>query len=243
MTPQQEFDLIERYHQGKLTASELADFERIQAEDEEFAGKILEYNQLAKGIKTFYQQDFFNKMEEWDQQSASPQNSNLFKKYPAYWKAAAALLLIMVPVSIWLVTSSPSSQALYNQYYQTYPDIISSRSLENTMQEAMESYNNKNYEVAIEQLEQYLRMDKSSSMARLYLAESYLASDQWQKAEIIYQELKGETTYRDLAQWRLALIYLKEDQPEQSKAQLREILNTSSHDYATQAKELLEKIK
>jgi hypothetical protein len=239
MTREQEFDFIERYFEGQLNAEELQEFERISDNDKQFASRIAQYQQIVDGIKTYHQQDFMQKMDEWDTETSKQKS---FRFNPTYLKAAAAVVLLMLPIGIWLYTSSPSHQSLYNKYYQPYPDVISSRSQNNNLPEAMKAYNDADYNQAILFLQEFLNQNESNALGRLYLAESYLATSQLEKARENYLQLQNNSIYQDLSSWRLALINLVEENTDLAKEQLLNIAVQQNHDYRQQAEQLLNEL-
>ena len=238
MNREQEFDFIERFFEGQLNAKELEEFERIKAEDLGFALRVTQYREIIDGIQTYHQQDFMQKLEAWENESSE---AKTFKINPVYLKAAAAIILLIIPLGIWLATLSPSYHSLYDQYYQPYPDVVSSRSQDNQLQEAMKAYNEKNYNQAILFLQKQLNQEEEP-MVKLYLAEAYLATNQWQQARDLFLQLKNGSNYGDLSGWRLALINLQLENIDQAKKQLQAISRDTLHDYHQEAGALFEKI-
>lgn len=235
----EEFEYIERFYEGDLTPEEQREFERIKSENKEFASKVSDYKQIVTGIQNFHQEKFLNKLDNWDREESK---ENFFNTNRVYLRAAAAVLLIMIPIGIWLITTSSPYQSLYQKYYQPYPDVVSNRSLENNFQEAMEAYNNAQYEQAISFLKPF-RDSNEFPLAKIYLAECYLNIDETESAKSIFIHLKKVSNIRDLAEWRLALINLRQANVEATKELLNDIVNSPGHDYQANAEELLAEIE
>lgn len=244
MNQEEEFHYIEDYLLGNLERDAKQDFEQRIMNDPEFAQQVAHYKSIIEGVKDAQMDELQHKMQEWDAEMDNDQTKtrSIFRIDKTYFRAAAALILLAVPLTIWIVTSSTSNQQLFRDYFQPYTDVVSNRSDENLMNEAIEAYNQEDFQNAIVLLKEQLQKDPESSFASLYLAESLLATNQPAQARDLYLQLKNSELFKDLADWRLALIYLQMEEEELLEDQLEQIIKSPGHDYQAMARELQGKI-
>jgi len=251
MQDEQELTQIEQYLNGTLPPEEAFAFTERMENDPDFAQKVAEYKNILAGIDEFGQDDFFNKMRSWENALAASEAETKTKEIPfkQYFARAAVVLLLLLPLGYWIVSQnslSYTNEELFALYFEPYDDIISSRASGNTdmLAQGMEFYHNRNYSEAITYLEKYQTGTPDQPAVDFYLGVSYLATDQTENAEQFFKKViaHGESAFVEVAEWNLALAYLKTEEHTHLKTKLHQIIAQPNHQFHAEAIELNERI-
>lgn len=161
---------------------------------------------------------------------------------PVWSIAAAIVVFILASFAIILYVSKDSaSEKLYAEYFQAYPNIIAPNvrgdQSEKASLEAFVHYDLENYAYAAELFDR-LYKETHEPYALLYCGISYLADGQASKA---IHQLKQVEHYSEIAQWYLALAYLKSDQTKYAKEILLQLADQET-EFTPSAEELLQKL-
>jgi tetratricopeptide (TPR) repeat protein len=241
---EKDIELIEAYLKGELTGSALQEFELRRTSDPSFASDVKDYALIMKEIEASGQRSFIDKMKAWEDQVASKEKETKVIPIRRLLSMAASLLIIAVAGGYIIFKSLPSGNAeLFDQYFEPYGDVISQRSAEESpFQKGMNFYNQGKYFEAIKYLEEAWENNEDDPSVKCYLGISYLADDKTQKAKEIFESLvKSEPgLYREVAEWNLALVYLKTNEISDLEKQLNIITQQKDHMYFKQAISLWE---
>jgi len=157
---------------------------------------------------------------------------------------AASFLLLLAASYVFLISPIPSSNHVFNQYFQPYPDIVSTRSAYDSASalfgSAMLYYNKGDYAKAIRLLKKYQTAFPDDTLTRLYLGTSYLMENRVEEAiiELIkHPGIQGESI-AEVYDWYLALSYLKSGRKAESKSILLTLSQGHSY-YSQKARDLL----
>ncbi|MEZ4685184.1 MAG: hypothetical protein R3B47_03710 [Bacteroidia bacterium] len=163
---------------------------------------------------------------------------------PQRWAAVAGLGLLL---AIGWYVSRPddvsAGQKLYAKAWKAYPNELTLRVRgakrpRGLIDDAMLAYDNGEYHEAVGML---IRIAEPADTIAFYRANAYLAEGEIGVAkgtfEIIFQT-PGHP-YRQVAEWYLALIDIRENAWESAKTRLNAIGNSPAHPFASQAQELL----
>ncbi|MDN5216663.1 hypothetical protein QQ020_31630 [Fulvivirgaceae bacterium BMA12] len=244
---------IQKYLQGDLSQEELAQFEEKIAKDPDLAGEVRDYKNLENGLESAGLDAFKAEVLEWEQdylretpdtgQPALPGKIIDFKKYI---RIAAAVALLLAAGIYFYSSRTVSSETLYTQYYQQYPDMLTKRGDsvtggpgEEFLLAGIDAYNNKNFEAAAANLQRYLDAVPEQKGIALYLAISQMELDQFKLAETNFRLAREDPAFRQQALWYEALLNLKAGKEGKSKAILETILNDEHHYRKKQAEKLL----
>jgi hypothetical protein len=239
-------ELIEAFLKGDLAGAELADFEMRRKADPDFDQQVTDYTLIMKEIRSTQELAFLDKLSTWEKGIEATEKKG--KVVPMGWIlsiAATVSVLAIVTFVIFNEFSGENTEQLFVTYFQPYKDVISERSLDaGSLQEGMNLYNGGNYRQAIPQLRNYLSEKPGDVAAQCYLATSYLASDSVGRAKQMFESLirDDDGLYKEIAQWNLTLIYLKENETELFTSALNDILNQKNHLYASEAASLSSKL-
>ena len=144
-----------------------------------------------------------------------------------YWLSgvAACLILGFFVYLFWQNQHKP--EQLFAKYYEPYmvASVQRNGSAQNTQQQAMQAYEEGNYQLAAKAFESCLSLTPQDVGCQFYLGLSYLETQQLHKAEQslkhVIQATPNEYTTR--AQWYLALVYLKNNKSKDAKLLLQEL--------------------
>jgi len=183
-------------------------------------------------------------------------NKTYFKTSYVYsftskWKlqAAAAAVVIMILAGggvmfNYLQNSNPGNLALYEQYFETGNDIFTVRAgesiLNNTIEEGMNAYNDKDYLQAI-----MLFNENSNNMAaNLYAGFSFMKLSDFENAEYKFNEIieDNNNLFIDQAEFNIALCYVATNNLEKAKQMLKVIVKEKTV-YSEKAEKLLSNIQ
>jgi len=166
---------------------------------------------------------------------------------PKVVAVAASVAVLLVAGFIFLKLNQ--NDQLYGNYYQgAYSSLDASQSIRSSEENAdrkstaFNLYNAERFNEAIEIFEQLVETDRDTNMM-FYLAQSYMADNQHEKALLFFEELiENDTNLKLQSQWYLGLCYLKLDQKEKAVAIFEDLAETEST-YAPKAKEILYSLK
>lgn len=232
-----DIERIEKYVEGKLSLEETRAFAKELCDNTDLVSEMQAYQKAVKGIRDYglkaelrtYHQEFFEK---------------LANKRILYWKyisGIAASVIIIIGLVYILLFQSLSNSELFTRYFEPYPDIITTRNVDNSnLAKGLKSYSSGEYEMAITIFNSLPPTDPDYTTALFYMAISYLAITQPQIAIDSLEKLNRiDKTYQEQVHWYLALSYLKLDDTKSAKKQLMKI--EEKHFKYIEAQELLDK--
>jgi hypothetical protein len=155
------------------------------------------------------------------------------------WLAIAASFVGILFITIFSIyySSEKSSTNLYAAYFQPYPNevapIVRGQNSSSPNTDAFQAYEKEDYELSAKLFENI-----SEDYALLYGGISNLEIGQTQKAINQLKSLSLQNSnYQDVAEWYLALAYLKNNETEKAKKVLNSI--DKNQQFSEQAVELL----
>ncbi|MEO1052700.1 MAG: tetratricopeptide repeat protein [Bacteroidota bacterium] len=238
--------LAEGYIEGSLTENERSDFEKRLMEEKELQELLNDMKTLTVGIAYAGRESARQKIAELE---ASFQEENEETKVIPIWQnrkffaaAAVVAILLVSTFTIFNLNQSPSSEALFQTYYEPYMILsgsgtrnTDSESAANDQDKALIAYEQQKYEEAIAILEP---IQQDNEINKFYLSSAYLASGQAEKAIDGFQGvISSGGEYTRQAQWYLALSYVKLGDVEEAKSALSVIIESGSA-YSKKAKAL-----
>jgi len=161
-----------------------------------------------------------------------------------YVAAAAALIIVLVAVSYFL-NQKPVHEKLFTQYYSPYHDVITSKSQaeRSFLLDGLFHYNMAQYDLAIDKFISGLELQAGNHDLLFYLAGSYLAAGDYEKAIINFEQLpEPGSKYYFPSRWFLALAYLGANDLDEART-LFEQIRAEGGFYAGKAGEILERIR
>lgn len=154
------------------------------------------------------------------------------------WTWPFLFLLILVGCN------GPVGGDLCERTFVPYPDMISQRErtkLNATYIDGMAQYSNGNYEAARDSIEKFLRIQRADISGYMYLACSYLALGNPDKAELQLDHLERNyiQQYDDQIEWYSIVCWVCSGQLDRARVGAERIVAEQTHTYAKEAKKLL----
>jgi TolA-binding protein len=185
----------------------------------------------------------------------------LIRKLTTYQWAAAASVLLLIAAGLWFL--KPNKDALfkgtYTAYFQseteqlndvyteiTSPGFASDKVRNESLKNALDNYQTKNYAGAKSLFEAHLRNYALDFDAQFYLAQTLMNLKETQNAAILLENLvkNGGNRWQKDAQWYLALNYLTmPEKREMALGLLENIASDATSSHGAKALEMLNKLK
>lgn len=236
-------EIIERYYDNALTEAEIVQLKERLKTDAELKKLFDQEKLLINTIRFKAAQSNLEFLKQVEKSIQDPASAGTFKMH-WYHYAAAACVTLLVVAGIYLPFSKPSTDELFAETFDPYPNVFEPtlRSGEvNERSEAFRAYEEGKYQRAVE-LFTKMQTGNSDPGVLLLLGNANLALGKTEEAKQNFNDLI--TQYDDLdlqAKWFLSLCYLKNGETEQLRNLLKELGDTEIS-YATKAKELLKKV-
>ena len=246
---------IDDYVLGNLSGTELQDFEARLQTDSDLRYEVEQQQLIRKALSDKESMGFRKLLAAIDEKVTADSKTptiKMTKDLPAshksswkFWKIASVfVVLIGLTCAIWFWPKNDSN--LFNDYYTPYPatDLTRGENVTSSTTDAkLASYYRKGkYDQTISLLEDKLKNNPSDERLKLYLGNSYLNTDQEEKALLLFETFENTSSYFYDAQWFAALTYIKINSPEKAMP----ILTTLSENinlYRNKALEILNKLK
>jgi len=225
-----------------LSEAELVTFNELLMGDTNFA-KELEFRKNLQAATHLVERALLkNKLKQFE-----PAKSKVVKMNKRGVWFAAAVFVLVIASTIWILFQKPDAQQLYTLYYEPYPNVVapvtrSEAKVDSTIQYAFLMYEEGNYENAA-LIFQKIYANTKAPFALVYLGICNLQTEQTTIAiTVLTEAIKINSEYRILAKWYLAMAYLKNDEPT-SAVQLVKDVAQADHPLQPVAEKLYEKLK
>lgn len=235
-----EQELIERYIEGNLSSNELQDFETRREHDPSFRKSVEYHLSIRKVITEENRAEFKDTLRKLEATKSTAKHSSR-----TWWAVAATLLLAVSSYFIWL-QGTPSPEKLFAKNFEPYRNIVQpvvrGEVSEDLKTKAFVAYETGDFSKAA-LLFSELFEEENEPYALFYEANAQLATDNNAKAiSLLTQYLESPRKLTNIAQWYLALAYLKEGNMIEVKERLQKIIDTKTHGHS-EATEILEALK
>jgi hypothetical protein len=191
---------------------------------------------VEKDLEVIGRKSFSEKVQQWESEYSHPEK----RKIPLQRILAIAASIVLVGI-IAINLLKPAGSGLYDEYYSPYPDMLSTRSINDAeINRAMEAYNSGSYAESADLLE---AIESSDALVLLYLGIARMESNKLEEAVNTLLPLSTDERVGQQAQWYLALTYLKQGSEEAAKSVLRKIASDDSHYKQEEAIALIDKMK
>ncbi len=247
MTDNNNFEHIEKYLEGKLDPKERTLFEERLKTDPGFAAKVEDYKLAVKSVESYGEQKLKARLKEIHKEEIKP--ARKFGR-PELLKLAAifvGLIIVSAPLIYNYLLKGPDYQALYEENFNPFPDILSQRGADNNSQilsEALSYYKNADYQNAAALFNALQKQQiRNRELIRLYAGISYLGNKEFEIAEMIFDEMitEHDNPFAGQARWYLSLSLLGSDKVEDAKLILEQIVHEKSYNHF-KAQKLLDKL-
>lgn len=232
--------LLNNYFEGNLSEEEKQQFDELLSNDSEFKTEF-EFQKKAKvAVALSERQRLKNQLKEIE-------NSRKLKNNNNTWLSIAASIVVVLSLGfIFFWNSSTTNDNLYADFYETFPNIEAPTTRgENNLNiksEAFYAYDSKDYKKAIELFSEIYKVEKTD-YAIFYIGLSEMELNEHKKAINTFSLFEGDTNnnFYYYVKWYKALSYLKENDIENSKKLLNEVVK-NTNPFQLKSKELLSKL-
>ncbi len=218
------FEKIELYLTNALSSDEVTAFEKEIEEDQSLKLEVEKHRSLHQTLSDQDALDFKEKLKEISAKVKKEEASSTF--FSSFWKIAASIVVLLGLTTLFWYTGNDHeyTKDLYAQYYQPFPiEDVSRGEQPVELQTIMKSYAKADYTTVISALEKKQIIFKNEEL-RLYLGNSYLNTNQEEKAIVQFESIQKSSQYFENGKWYLMLTYLKLGNIKKSKAILKEII-------------------
>lgn len=236
--------LIERYFSKQLSIPELQEIEIKYHTDEYFKAEV----DFLKDIQYVSELDddsqFKSQLASYETEFSETQEP----KSPSRSKrmiAVGALLLIIVGITFFL-NKTPNNDQLFSNYFEPSKNvsapIVRSESNDKLLSNAFIAYSEADYQKTIPLLEKAFESTKNSELL-FYKGNALLALNQTKDAiEVFKKHQSFSDALTNRSHWYLALAYLKTDQVENAKQELKGLIDSGEPFKKKEANSLLKKL-
>lgn len=233
-------EYIDDFFKGKLPSEEVAGFEKRITDDAAFAEEVAFYVASMQLLKKEALQEKKKEFSKWLPES-KPAGTGILKKI---WPYAAAAVLAAVIAGTILFTRNPSPVKLADQYIeQNWKSLpVKMGATEDSLQTAINLYNEGRWKEASGKVEQLLIADHSNATAKKFAGIVSLRLEDYDKALIYFQDLENDTLLHvNAAVFYHAITLMKRNQSGDKTAarQLLERVDREDLDGKQQAKKWL----
>lgn len=172
------------------------------------------------------------------------------------WLSVAAGIVLFILAGLYFISNAQvDNKQLFADYFEPFDNLVLpvNRSKNDTttlisLREAYSNYEAKNYEKAAILFENIKANFPVNLDNEFYLALSYLATDNPEKAQLIFENLSRQNDFHftQQADWYLGLTYLKMGENEKAKEVFSGIVNRKAvdeHPFGVEANEILSKLE
>ncbi|MGV6830108.1 MAG: tetratricopeptide repeat protein [bacterium] len=230
-------NLLHNYFKNTLSEEEKAQLFELLEKDADFKESFDEYNDLNLAFK----KQEANELKDYLQNLENAQVNRQW--YQQSWIRYAAAAILVIAIGLQFLLGDTTS--LYDQYYETYPNVelpVVRNSEQDAAMKAFQAYENKAYQKSISEFEALLK-DSENLNYRFYYAMAFLNNQQYDEALAQLNLLEKQTfDYSEETQWYQALILLQQKNTEQALSKLNDLENQNSSFNKTERKELIKKL-
>lgn len=244
------FKSIDKYFDGEMSKTELIEFENEKKSNKQLKAEVELQKEIKDSLHDKQIFDLKSNLEEIHKEAGIAQDIDANQEpvvrelFIKKIQLAAAIIVVMIIASsvfYFLNTRTMSNETLYGIYYEPAKTVLVVRSGntdEVDLMQALQKYNHKDYNGAIEVFEK-----DNSIMAKFYLALSYMETNRIVDAVNLLKSIieDNDNLFVDQAEWYLGLCYLKLNETEKAIIQFSKI-SQSNNTYKIKSEEILKNI-
>jgi|GEM_PF-4147910 len=233
------YRLIAAYLEGNLSDTERDSFELRMADDSAFAEAVALEKDVHRAILYDGRRALKDTLRQIDAETPSPGKP---KPRLAWWKVAASIAIILVPLMIWWsLESSTSPASLFKQSLSDYtPNGFRSEG-DALLGNAMRSWQKEDFTTAQASLDQLIESDEADPALWEFRGIIALELNNWQTAESYLQRSLELNANQMSSQYYLALALYKQGKSGEAQSLLQVIVSKGGS-YAEKAQAFLDSL-
>ena len=220
-------EYIDAYFNNELKPQEAGQFEQRIIEDKSFAEEVAFYlstRQVLREEAIAAKKEWFRELVKHSSSSPKLRSIGSVRKLWVYAAAAAVIIFISVAGYLFLFKQTAPEQMAENYIKQNLESLgVKMGNSQDSIQNALRSYNEGRLDSSLEQFESILQRDSSNDFAKEFAGIVYLRLGNYDKALAYFQELEKHSLASNPGTFYQALTLLKRNQPG-DKQQARQLL-------------------
>lgn len=238
------FEYLAAYLDQGLNADEQAELEKDLQTDKELQDELARHRQtrqLVEQLAIAQTHDTVGRIFK-DHQSRSVKGGG---RRSLLRIAAAVVLILSLAGGFWLSQAATAPGALADTYLEPFPDRLTTMggSQEDALATAMRAYNAGDFATALPALQALPEEHPQYDLIALYTGVAALEAGYFTVAQNKLQLVQEQSeNYREVANWYLALSYLKDESVEAARPLLQALVDAGGYQ-ASAAKALLEELE
>jgi hypothetical protein len=209
--------LIQGYLNNSLSPKDQKKFDELLNTDPKFKESFQEHYDMHRALYNTETTELKRHLKDFEAKLTTQKRPFAFRINKFYFAGAAAILLVALAMTFY----TNKNVDYYEEYFTVYPNVYQPIVRgDNTNNQAFQAYENGNYLAAIEAFNASKDVSKNPNL-QFYLAQSYLATNNIDKAEFLLKKLSvTDFEFQVESKWYLSLIYLKNGEISQAKKEL-----------------------
>ena len=244
MSEEDDMRLAEAYCRNMLDESTRAEVDARAQKDPAFHQLLNDTRVLLAGIDVAGRNELKQAIDQWEQ-AHQPESATKVISWRT-WVAVGIAASVMLALSLFFWESEPVPQtmALYNAYYQAYPNVVmpTVRGIQgdsSRLNLAYQTYDLGEYEKAAKL---FSGLPEKDAAVYFYTGQCYLVLGQTDLAITNFiQCMKSEESFVAQAQWYLSLAYLKQGEVIAAKEALERVMH-QQNSYSVKAESILKQL-
>jgi tetratricopeptide (TPR) repeat protein len=234
---------VEKYLLDELSEEERSAFEKIAQEDQDLKRRIDEHRVLIDGLRKGFNRELKHMLREEESkiQPTEARKKERFLSLRNPWMIAASVSLLLVAGVVFLPWNNVSGEAIYDKYYQTYPNILNPVTRSGQPEKSgFWYYEAADYKNALMKFEQDLSKNPDHPGLNFYAGISQIELQQYRAAlASLHKVVKADdAALSKPALWYIALVNLKTGRKKAASKALK-TLSAGEDTYARKASEIL----
>lgn len=209
---EQYIDMFDAYEQQTLSSSDVQDFNLRLKNDEEFKKAFEQYKREITLIKAISAGEEMREVME----NKRGKTINFSPKFLIPLGAVASCLLIFFLIQ----QSKPDNQALFEAYFEPFPNLISARESINGIDEALKAYSKADFESAIVLFE---KNSRTNDTIFFYKAVSLLSIKEAKLALNSLNQIDPESSFHRATIWYKGLAHLLAEQKDSARFYMKQV--------------------
>ncbi|HUH27311.1 hypothetical protein [Gelidibacter sp.] len=235
--------LLENFFSNNLTEAELQEFDNQYATDKDFKKEVDFLKNVRVVSETEDHELFKNQLANYETE-ISPKKASLNAKWLKPMAALAAILI--VALSVTFLANKDTKDHLFSTYFEPSKNVsapIVRAEIDGQLAgKAFIAYSEADYKHAIPIFQKAFKETENPELL-FYEGNALLAQDNAQEAiEVFKTHLSYSDALTNRTHWYLALAYLKANQLDEAKQELKTFINSEETFKKTEAKSLLKKL-
>lgn len=206
--PQERFEEIERFLQGRMSPGEESGFRQRLSADGDLSKEVEDVRILLVGIEESALEE---RLDAYHGQISVAPAAPFYRRA---WLAAAVIGFLIIG-AWWLLQSAPVNKQLFTEYFHPDPGLATSMgSAENyAFERAMVDYKTGKYNEALKDWKQLQASDAASDTLDYFIGSAYLGLKKSDSAAVYFRKViaDDQSLFREDANWYLGLSLLLEN--------------------------------